>query len=174
MMVPEFDQAAFKLNVGEISDVVKTQFGYHIIKLTEVNEIPPFEEERNDIRTMYDKTRMQNDVSEFIDSLKNVYNYKLHDETIKFVSAANDSVVKMDDKYWGSPFRQEVKDSVLFSVGSEGYSVDSLLNFAQKDNSAKFKSINENNMKEIIAKYAEEVLLEKEALNLDMTNPGIC
>jgi len=31
-VVPEFARAAFKLNVGEISGVIRTQFGYHIIK----------------------------------------------------------------------------------------------------------------------------------------------
>ncbi len=46
MMVKEFDEAAFNLEVGEISDPVQTNFGYHIIKLTDKMDYPSFDEER--------------------------------------------------------------------------------------------------------------------------------
>lgn len=37
-MVPEFDEAAFSMEVGELRGPVKTQFGFHIIKVTAKNE----------------------------------------------------------------------------------------------------------------------------------------
>ena len=50
-MVEEFDEALFNMEAGQVSEPVKTQFGYHIIQLQEVKEarIPPFEEVKADI-----------------------------------------------------------------------------------------------------------------------------
>jgi peptidyl-prolyl cis-trans isomerase C len=35
MMVPEFDEASFSLEVGELSEPVKTQFGWHLLIVTD-------------------------------------------------------------------------------------------------------------------------------------------
>lgn len=42
-MVPEFDEACFSMSVGEIKGPVKTQFGYHLIKLNSKAEAKPME-----------------------------------------------------------------------------------------------------------------------------------
>ena len=42
-MIPDFEDACVKLNVGEVSNAVKTQYGYHIIKLTDKKPPTPLE-----------------------------------------------------------------------------------------------------------------------------------
>ena len=50
-MVPEFDSACFSMSEGEVRGPVKTQFGYHLIKLEKKNEAKPvtFEKVREDL-----------------------------------------------------------------------------------------------------------------------------
>lgn len=47
-LIPEFEKVCLKLNKGEISDILHTQFGYHIIKLTD---------KREPVAESYDKVR---------------------------------------------------------------------------------------------------------------------
>jgi len=52
MMVPEFEKAAFELKVGEISQPIKTNYGYHLIKVEDhkQGEAPTFEKAKDRVR----------------------------------------------------------------------------------------------------------------------------
>ena len=58
-MVPAFDQTVFSLQPGEISDVVETQFGYHIIKLEEIRpaSVRGYEEVRDNLAVTLKKQK---------------------------------------------------------------------------------------------------------------------
>jgi peptidyl-prolyl cis-trans isomerase C len=71
-MVPAFDQAAFSLKPGEISDIVTTQFGYHIIKVTErrAPSTVPFEQVSGRIKEFLTEQQKQQKVEAFVTALK--------------------------------------------------------------------------------------------------------
>ncbi len=57
-LVPEFEEAAFAIeNPGDISEPVRTSFGWHIIKLIDHREIPPLDEIRQNLVDMIRNSR---------------------------------------------------------------------------------------------------------------------
>ena len=49
-MVPEFDQAVAEMKTGEVAGPVKTQFGYHLIRLNDQRDYPPLESHRAELQ----------------------------------------------------------------------------------------------------------------------------
>jgi peptidyl-prolyl cis-trans isomerase D len=70
-MVPEFDKAAFSMKPGEISDLVKTQYGYHIIKVTDKKaaSTKPLEEVRAQIEDQLKWERAQAEAQRISDEV---------------------------------------------------------------------------------------------------------
>lgn len=71
-MVPEFESVAFSLAKGELSQPVRTQFGWHLILLRERTQpqITPFEEMREKILEYLTERRKDKVFEEFLDRLK--------------------------------------------------------------------------------------------------------
>lgn len=72
MMVPEFDQAVFSMNVGEVSDIIETQFGYHIIFKTDQEAAgeADFDQVREKIRDFIRHARRGEAMSAYVEELK--------------------------------------------------------------------------------------------------------
>lgn len=72
-MVPEFEEAVYQMEVGEISDPVKTEYGYHIIKVTDQRDnkkVGTYEENKEAILTTLKSQKVNpNDAEKKINEL---------------------------------------------------------------------------------------------------------
>ena len=86
-MVKPFEDVAFALQKGEISKPVKTQFGFHIIRLDDKTEITqkPFEEVQEEIKSTVTQEKQQNLLKDLIEQLKKEGKVKINDEELKEV-----------------------------------------------------------------------------------------
>jgi len=79
-MVGPFEEAAFALQPGEVSEPVETQFGYHLIKLEErvAAEQVPFETASPQIRNYLSEQKLQQTVESLIANLRETGDVQIH------------------------------------------------------------------------------------------------
>lgn len=118
-MVPQFIKAIHQLEEGDISAPVRTDFGWHIIKLIEKTSPPSYEDAYADLRN-----RIQRDIRSrlgqevVIERLKKEYDLQINQTALKpFYEVVDESVFAAE---WDQEQAAQLQDA-LFQFSSEQY-----------------------------------------------------
>ncbi|KAB0664234.1 peptidylprolyl isomerase [Oryzomonas japonica] len=89
-MVPVFEKAALALKEGQVSDVVKSDFGYHIIKLTGKRSagVRPFEEVKEQIKAAVMPSKQQEVFQKIKDELKKTAKINIKEDVLNSIGGA--------------------------------------------------------------------------------------
>ena len=143
MMTPPFETAAFALKANEISDVIATDFGFHIIKVTDIKPatIKPLEQVKADITADIKKQKAAKQYADLVETFTNT------------VYEQSDSLKAVADKL-------KLK-------------IETASNLTRKPDAALPASVPYNNAKFLKALFSDEVIKSKRNTEAVEVAPGI-
>ena len=129
-IVPEFIETVKQMKPNEISKPVKTNYGYHIIKLISTTKTGTFEQEKKALAERVEKDmRSKKSEQVVLQQIKKDYGFKNNDKNITaFMESVDSTLVR--GTY--SPSETLNMDAPLFSIGDATYNTNDFVEYIQK------------------------------------------
>jgi peptidyl-prolyl cis-trans isomerase SurA len=126
-IVPEFVETLKQLKPGEFSKPVRTNYGYHIIKLISTSKIGSFEKEKQAIAERVEKDmRSKKSEQVVMQQIKKDYGFKANDKNVAEFIATIDSTI-LGGKF--VPSKEANMNAVLFSIGNSNCTVGDFVDY---------------------------------------------
>ena len=129
-IVPEFIETIKQMKPNEISKPVKTNYGYHIIKLISTTKTGTFEQEKKALAERVEKDmRSKKSEQVVLQQIKKDYGFKNNDKNIGAFMETVDSTLTRGTY---SPSETLKMDAPLFSIGDATYNTNDFVEYIQK------------------------------------------
>lgn len=146
-MVTEFEDAAFNLkNNGDVSQPIKTDFGYHIIKRLEWTELRSFDQLKKEIQGKVNKDeRAKKTQDSFVAKMKKAYKFK--DMSAKTSTWFVDN---LDSTYYMGRWNADklTSNSVMFTLNKKPYTQKQFADYLIKN----YRGVKQADSKSVVAK----------------------
>ena len=150
--VPEFQEMAFSLQEpGDISDPVRTQFGWHILRLESRIALPSFKELQPSLTQRVSRDeRVKISRDALRRRMRKEFNYKENASVKEKLLTVGDSILNGE-----ASTVDAIKDEVLFSMQAQPYSVGDFLSFVREQRSIQPGTA--NSIDELLSAYVDRV-----------------
>lgn len=169
-MIPVYEEAAFNLkNVGDISEPVRTNFGFHIIKKLEWKDLASFESMKKDIQNKVNRDeRSKKTQDSFVAKLKKEYKYKDKSKaTTKWFVANLDTTYKQGK--WKAT--NLTADKPMFTMDGKSFTQKEFASYLEKNAKSSKLTNNKDVVNEQYRNWEKATILEYEESKLETKYP---
>lgn len=133
-MEQTFDSVAFSMSPGETSGLVRTPFGWHIIKVTEVRELPTYEKMYEVLKAEFKRSEaFKKDYAKYLAEVKNEYKFELNSAGMQILRAKLDSTQTFGVINFDTLFTTQDKESVIASFEGGSIKVGDIIMFLKSN-----------------------------------------
>lgn len=169
--IQSFDEVAVLMKPGEVSRIVRTIYGYHIIKCTDARPPKSLEESRKDLTQLYQQVRFQEDYRKYLDSLKRSTGFTMVESAAGQLTSSLDSTRSTRDSAWADAIPAAVRSLTLFRFGDRGVSVDSVLTLIRNRPDMGNVTLRAASLRQNLDKIAEQLVYEIKAQTIEREYP---
>ncbi|MBX3044474.1 MAG: peptidylprolyl isomerase [Ignavibacteriae bacterium] len=165
-LVTEFESVLYGLKDGQISGVVYTNYGAHIIR-RDSTKLPDFNAEKDELRRLYKRLYFKEDQTKLLDSLRNLYKFKLYDDVLyQFASFLDTNGTNLADN-WDSEVPERIKNNVIYEVLGKNVKVSKLIELLKEDQKLRGANLNPSGLVAAIYSIVESVVFDEATKNLE-------
>ena len=170
-LVPQYAEAAFRMKVGEVSGVVHSQFGYHIIKVTD--DAPPkkMEEQRQELKDLYQRYGFQQDNEAFINGIKKKFGLKINDDVVTKIVSLIDTNQTTSAAGWDSVLTKDVRSLPLLTTTTTAMDVQRAIDKIKVTQDLQSKQLTKTGFMQIAQKLGELEAMAIETKDLEKRYP---
>ncbi len=169
--IQPFDEEAFKLKPGEISGIVRTIYGYHLIKSYEKRQTKPYAEAKKELQQVYQQTRFQPDYQKFLSKLKAETQFSMDETVLNLFVVSFDSLKTTRDSAWHSTLEPELGKRPLIRFGPRVVSCDSIVSIMILRPDMTSVPLNSHSLRQQVEKIAEQLVFQVKGETIEQTYP---
>ncbi|MDI6804166.1 MAG: peptidylprolyl isomerase [Bacteroidota bacterium] len=169
--VQPFDEAAFKLKAGEISNIVRTPYGFHILKCEELKPLQTFEEMKPEIQRTFQSQRYNDAYNDYIANLKKTFKFFIDENVTNLFVSELDSTNTTSDSAWDATVTDDVKKMILIKVGTQSLNIDTVINMLTDRQDFRDTQLKKHDLMKRFERIGDLALLAENSKNLETRFP---